>query len=255
MKHNTDHIFKALADKSRRKILDIASLKPGVTVNELTKEFEFSRYAVMKHLKILEECELLIGKRDGKYKRLYLNAVPIQTTYDRWISKYSGQFAKKLTSLKYKLEEEGNLSLPKLEHVFIVYIKSTPEKVWEAIINSELTRQYYFGSTVKSDFKVDSRIEYFATDKEGNEYVPVSGKVLEIIPLKKLSHTFAYHGEPEKPSRVTYEIEDTGGLVKLTFTHDEFGEETKIFNQVKEGWSYIFSGLKTLLETSEPLKA
>ena len=102
-----DKIFNALAAPSRRKILDIVKNHAGINVNELTEHFEFSRYAVMKHLKILEEAELILSRRSSRYKTLYINAVPIQTIYDRWISKYSALWTKNLAELKYQLEEEN----------------------------------------------------------------------------------------------------------------------------------------------------
>src|SRR5512134_2289600 len=94
-----DPLFRALADPRRRRVLDILKARPGTTVGELTEEFEFSRFAVMKHLRILVETGLVVPRRAGRVKRLYLNAVPIQTIYDRWISQYSALWAVQLTSL------------------------------------------------------------------------------------------------------------------------------------------------------------
>ena len=101
-----DDVFKALADSSRRKILDIVLGSPGINVNELTEHFEFSRYATMKHLRVLEDAKLIISKREWKDKRLYLNAVPIRLIYERWIRKYEGQWASSLINLKIIAERE-----------------------------------------------------------------------------------------------------------------------------------------------------
>jgi DNA-binding transcriptional ArsR family regulator len=101
-----DEVFKALADRNRRKMLDMVRDNPGMNVNELAEHFEFSRYAVMKHLKILEAAKLLLPKREWKEKKLYLNAIPIREIHDRWISKYSGEWASRLTKLKNDLEKE-----------------------------------------------------------------------------------------------------------------------------------------------------
>lgn len=104
--NDLDDVFKALADPSRRKILDIVRTRPGITVQALSECFEFSRYATMKHLRILEHAKLILGKKEWKEKRLYLNAVPIQMIHDRWISKYAGAWAASLTSLKKNIEEK-----------------------------------------------------------------------------------------------------------------------------------------------------
>jgi DNA-binding transcriptional ArsR family regulator len=101
-----DEVFKALADPSRRRILDLVRERPGINVNELTEHFDFSRFATMKHLKVLEEARLVLGKKEWKEKRLYLNAVPIQMIYDRWISRYAGKWAKSLINLKDQTETE-----------------------------------------------------------------------------------------------------------------------------------------------------
>ena len=101
-----DEVFKALADPSRRKILDIVRDQPGINVNELSGHFEFSRYATMKHLRILEEARLILGKKEWKDKRLYINAVPIRMIYERWIRNYEGQWAASLTNLKDLIERD-----------------------------------------------------------------------------------------------------------------------------------------------------
>ena len=101
-----DEVFKALADPNRRKILDLVRATPGMNVNDLTQHFEFSRFATMKHLRILEQAKLVIAKKEWKDKRLYLNAVPIQMIYERWMSGYAGRWAGSLTNLKDQIEKE-----------------------------------------------------------------------------------------------------------------------------------------------------
>ena len=249
-----DKIFKILADKSRRQILDLVKNKPGINVNELTECFEFSRFAVMKHLKLMEEAELIISRKSGKNKLLYINAMPIQYIYDRWISKFSQAWASELSELKYSLEMEGNkMEAEKLQHIFVTYIKTTKEKLWEALTNGEFTKKYYYNTELLSDLKPGSEIKYLHIDENGNETYPVKGKILEYEPLKKISHSFEFHNNNDKPSRVTFEIEEAGSSVKLTLTHDGFEEKTETFNSVVEGWPFILSGLKTFLETGNTL--
>lgn len=251
-----DKIFKALADPSRREILDIVKNRPGITVNEITEHFNFTRFAMMKHLKILEEVELIVPRKEGKFKKLYINVMPIQMVYDRWISRYSAIWAKNLSSFKYKLEqEEVSMTEQNLKHVFVTYIKSSRTKVWQALTSGELTKNYYYGSVLKSDLKVGSKIEYILKDEAGKESVAVSGEILEIIPDKKLCHSFQFPDYKDPLSRVTYELEDVDNMVKLTVTHDQFAEESETYNSVVEGWPLILSGLKTYLETGNTLKA
>lgn len=140
------------------------------------------------------------------------------------------------------------------KHIFITYIKSDKAKVWQALTSGKFTKKYYFGSELISELKTGSEIKYLVLDDKGNETTPVIGKITKIEPYKKLVHTFHFHGNKDKHSRVTYEIEEIEGLVKLTLTHDQFENETETYKSVAEGWPFILSGLKTLLETGKNIK-
>ena len=249
-----DKVFNALAASSRRKILDIVKNNPGINVNKLTEYFEFSRYAVMKHLRILEDAELIVSKRSSRIKALYVNAIPIQTIYDRWISQFSALWATKLSHLKYQLEKENHIMVQTdIKHVFITYIKTTKEKLWDALINPELTEKYYFGSRLRSELTPGSTIELVAPDKEGNESIHVSGMIEEVVPLERLVYSFALAGNDDTHSRVTYSIEETEMGLKLTLLHDNFEGETETYKGIIWDWPVIISGLKTLLETGKTL--
>src|SRR5690242_12343829 len=97
-------IFHALAHESRRKIMDVVKAHPGVSVGQLAQEFDVSRIAVMNHLTVLEHANLVVSEKDGRVRRLYLNAAPIQMINDRWMSDYSAHWAKRLTGIKYAAE-------------------------------------------------------------------------------------------------------------------------------------------------------
>ena len=99
-----DAVFAALAHPHRRRILDIVRGHGGCSVNEVAAYFDTSRIAVMKHLKVLEEADLILSEKDGRTRRLYFNAVPIQMIYDRWTTEYSALWAAGLTRLKYAIE-------------------------------------------------------------------------------------------------------------------------------------------------------
>src|SRR3972149_6064439 len=133
--------FKALADPNRRMMLDLVKESPGMTVSDLTSHFHFTRYAVLKHLRVLEDAGLIVRRRNGKTKELYINAIPIQAVYDRWISHYSALWASRLTALKYELEKEESMTTEtKLRQVYVLYIRTTPEKLWDAIVNPNVGR-------------------------------------------------------------------------------------------------------------------
>ncbi len=99
-----DLVFKSLADRSRRTMLDLVKAEPGLTVGELADRFDVSRIAVMKHLKVLERARLIVSHREGRTRRLYLNPVPIQIIHERWTTQFTGQFAHGLTLLRDAIE-------------------------------------------------------------------------------------------------------------------------------------------------------
>jgi DNA-binding transcriptional ArsR family regulator len=99
-----DAVFQALAHESRRRILDIIKECPGIGVGALASEFDVSRIAVMKHLGVLEQADLLVSEKDGRTRRLYFNAVPIQMIHDRWTTEYSAYWSGNLTRIKYLAE-------------------------------------------------------------------------------------------------------------------------------------------------------
>ncbi len=203
----------------------------------------------MKHLGVLEEAGLITTRKVGREKFHYLNPVPVQQIADRWISKYAAPFAGALTALKRSLEDP----MSKPIHVYEVFIRTTPEKLWQAITDGEMTKHYFYGSSVKSTWKAGGPITYHNQDGK----LLVEGKVIVAEPNKRLQQTWFAAYDPEaagdRPSRVTWEIEKLGETCKLTVTHDDFDSETKTFQSVARGWNPVLSGLKTLLETGKPL--
>ena len=137
------------------------------------------------------------------------------------------------------------------KHVFVTYIKTKNDKLWQALTDGELTKKYYFGTSINKEWVVGGHFEYVGKDKKGNSKVMLECKTLELIPNEKLVHEFHFPGYEESPSRVTYEIEEKDGLCKLILTHDQFDEESKSFDGVFKGWPIILSALKTYLETGE----
>jgi len=203
-----------------------------------------TRFGVMKHLKVLEEAGLVVTKRRGREKLHFLNAVPIRLIHDRWVSKYAEPWAAALSELKHKLEDKS------MEKVFEIYIKTTPERLWEALTNPTLRSKYNFGVVVSSDWTSGSRYEGL-----GGGRLILEGENLEVDPPRRLVQSFrALWGEDVKKegtSRVTLEIEPVGDSCRLTVTHDQLREGAN--DQLYGGWPMILSGLKTLLETGELL--
>ncbi|MEZ5089452.1 MAG: helix-turn-helix domain-containing protein [Micropruina sp.] len=141
-------VFKALADETRRAILDALLTTDGQTLTELTGRFPaMTRFGVMKHLAVLEEAGLLTTLKQGRTKRHFLNPVPIAQIADRWISRYAEPFTTALVGLKAGLEEEATMAT---NHVHQIYIRSDLATVWRAIIDPAFTRQYFFGSSFET---------------------------------------------------------------------------------------------------------
>jgi uncharacterized protein YndB with AHSA1/START domain/DNA-binding transcriptional ArsR family regulator len=247
-----DAVFKALADPVRRSLLDRIFARDGQTVGELCAQVpRLTRFGVMKHLGVLEASGLVITRRAGREKHHYLNPVPIRLMYDRWISKYAEPWAARLSALKATLEGD-EMNAPK--HVYQIYIRTTPERLWQAIVGSEDTRRYFYGGVYESSW--ESGAPYRTILPDGT--TPFEGTILEMDPPRRLVYSFHYVGQEdtrqERPSRVTWEIVPLGDVCQLTVVHDEFAAgEMATYRMVGTGWPFILSNLKTLLETGEAL--
>lgn len=238
-------MFRALADPTRRSLLDELFREDGQTLGALEARFSMTRFGVMKHLKQLEDAGLVVTKRRGREKLHFLNPVPIRLVHDRWVSKFAEPWAAGLSEMKERLERT-------MEKVFEIYIRTTPERLWEAITDSEIRSKFQFGNWIRSDWTPGSRFEV------GNPKAPGllgEGENLEVDPPRRLVQTMvALWGEDVKSegtSRVTWEIEPVGDSCRLTVTHDQLRENAN--SQLYGGWPMILSGLKTWLETGEVL--
>src|SRR3989304_1890728 len=134
-----DAVFRARAAPTRRSLLDELFKQDGQTLSALERRLPMTRFGVMKHLRVLEEAGLVVTRRRGREKLHFLNPVPIRLVHDRWVSKYAEPWTATLSNLKKGLEEKT------MEKVFEIYIKTTPERLWEAITNPEMRRKYNFG--------------------------------------------------------------------------------------------------------------
>lgn len=258
-------VFKALADPTRRALLDGLYERNGQTLGELESAFAMSRFGVMKHLRVLEAANLVTAHRVGRTKLHYLNPVPIRELQERWTDKFALAASMSLLGLRAEVEKGARMAATETgradraaeetrpSQVFAIFIRATPEQVWEAITSSEYTLKYYFSSAVESDLKPGSPIVH-AIDGEP----AILGEVLEADPPTKLVCTFDARWDddvrPDAPSTISWLIEPAGpGVSKVTVVHDGFAGETATSKQVGGGIPFILSGLKTLLETGEPL--
>jgi uncharacterized protein YndB with AHSA1/START domain/predicted transcriptional regulator len=227
-------------------LLDELYREDGQTLKALEQRLPMTRIAVMKHLRVLEDAGLVTTKKRGREKLHFLNAVPIRLVHDRWVSKYAEQWAAGLTGLKRDLEREDTM-----EKVFEIYIKTTPERLWEAITDSEMREKYNFGVGVQSDWTTGS--SYEGIHPQGGAIA--AGENLEVDPPRRLVQSFnalwSDDVKAEETSRVTWEIEQVGDSCKLVVTHDQMREDVN--GEIWGGWPQILSGLKTLLETGEAL--
>ena len=239
-----DAVFRALAAPARRSLLDELFREDGQTLSALEARLPMTRFGVMKHLKQLEEAGLVVTRRRGREKLHFLNAVPIRLVHDRWVSKYAEPWAAALSGLKNRLEEP-------MEKVFEIYIKTTPERLWQAITDGELRSKYSFGVRVASDWTPGSRYE--SSHPAG--VAIAEGENLEVDPPRRLVQSFnalwSDDVKSEGTSRVTWEIEPVEDSCRLTVTHDQLREGAN--DELYGGWPMILSGLKTWLETGELL--
>jgi uncharacterized protein YndB with AHSA1/START domain/DNA-binding transcriptional ArsR family regulator len=243
-----DGVFKALADPTRRELLDELFEADGQTLSALEERLPMTRFGVMKHLKVLEEAGLVVTRKRGREKLHFLNPVPIRLVHDRWVSKYAEPWAAGLSELKHDMEKEERT----MEKVFEIYIKTTPERLWQAITDSDMRAQYNFGVGVRSDWTPGSAYEG-VHDAAG--LTIVQGENVEVDPPRRLVQTLnALWGDDVKSegtSRVTWEIEQVEDSCRLTVTHDQLREGAN--DQLYGGWPMVLSGLKTYLETGEKL--
>ena len=260
----TDEVFRALADPSRRRLLDSLNARNGQRLRELCAGLDMTRQSVSKHLAILEAANLVTTRRQGREKLHYLNPEPVNAIAERWISQYHRERVRALADLKTALEQP----MSSTEFVYTSYIATTPEKLWQALTDPAFTSRYW-GATFTSDWTAGSRYSWhqFGVTIASPEMV-----VLESEPYRRLSytwHTFTpefaetvgFTGEfqatvaAEPRSKVTFELEPAGPLVKLTVVHDGFEPGSLVLSSVSQGWPAILSNLKTLLETGETLPA
>jgi DNA-binding transcriptional ArsR family regulator/uncharacterized protein YndB with AHSA1/START domain len=256
-------VFKALADPSRRELLDRLNARNGQTLRDLCDGMGMARQSVSKHLKILESANLVTAIRRGREKLHYLNPVPISEIAERWINRYDQQRVQTLADLKRALEETP---MERPQFVYTTYIKTTPEQLWQALTDPAFTCRWW-QTSFETDWQPGSPMVW---NNNGVVIADPGQMVLESEPYRRLAytwHTFTPELKVhvgidddlfvklarERRSQVTFDIEPAGEMVKLMVEHSNFEPGSAAVALVRNGWPVFLSSLKTLLETGEPL--
>jgi uncharacterized protein YndB with AHSA1/START domain/DNA-binding transcriptional ArsR family regulator len=245
-----DSVFKALADPGRRLLLDRLRQDNGQTLGQLCEYLEMARQSVSQHLSVLEAANLITTVRQGRLKLHYLNPVPLQEIKHRWIREFENSRLHALHAVKQMAEEADMTTTDgKPSFVYVSFIHSTPENVWQALTDADLTAQYWGHSNV-SDWRVGSRWEHLRTD--GSGIADVVGEVIESVPPRRLVITFGGEDEAGRPSVVRFDIEPHHDIVRLTVTHTDIPTASD-YEAASAGWAAVMSNLKSLLETGRVL--
>jgi uncharacterized protein YndB with AHSA1/START domain/DNA-binding transcriptional ArsR family regulator len=259
-----DEVFRALADPSRRLLLDSLNARNGQTLRELCSGLDMARQSVSKHLAVLEAANLVSTVRRGREKHHYLNAAPINEIAERWITRYEQDRVSALADLKRALEDNP---VDKPSFVYTTYIRTTPERLWQALTEPAFTNRYW-GITFDTDWRAGSPMSWH---QRGVTITDPEQVVLEAEPYRRLSYTwhtfsrewadsFGFADEArerltsEPRSRVTFEIERLDAeQVRLTVLHDDLEPGGMIASMISQGWPRVLANVKTLLETGETL--
>ena len=252
-------VFKALADPSRRMLLDSLNAHNGQTLRELCAGLDMARQSVSKHLALLEAAGLVTAVRRGREKLHYLNAAPISDIAERWISRYDQPRVDALADLKKALEET-EVEAPSF--VYTTYIRTTPERLWQGLTDPAFTRRYW-QTELHTDWAKGSPVTW---NNHGVLISDPESVVLESDPYRRLSYTWHTmtpgladqidfsadqrdRWNAEARSKVTFDIEDGAPLVKLTVIHEVDDPDGVVLKGVSGGWPIVVASLKTLLET------
>ncbi|MBM0240592.1 metalloregulator ArsR/SmtB family transcription factor, partial [Micromonospora sp. ATA32] len=215
-------VFKALADPTRRLLLDRLRERNGQTLRELCEHLAMARQSATQHLDILVRANLVTAVRRGRERLHYLNPAPIHEIEERWISGFDKPRLWALSAIKHQAEEYGMTSVP--TYVYVTYIHATAEQVWRALTDADLTARYWGHANV-SDWQPGSAWEHQRTD--GSGVADVVCKVL--TPSRRRAWP-----SPSRTARtksgsrpvVTFLVEPHQDIVRLTVTHENLANST-----------------------------
>lgn len=257
-----DPVFKALADPTRRLLLDRLRHHNGQTLTELCRSLEMARQSATQHLDQLVQANLVTVIRRGRERLHYLNPAPIHEIGERWIAAYDSPRMAALSSIRHQAEEYAMTETTTAQtttgaatavptYVYVTYIQASAEQVWQALTDADLTARYWGHANI-SDWQVGSPWEHRRVD--GSDAVDVVGTVLEAEPPTRLTITFQ-DSDAERaggPSVVRFVVEPHEGIVRLTVTHENL-PDVEMLNGISRGWPAVLANLKSLLETGDVL--
>jgi uncharacterized protein YndB with AHSA1/START domain/DNA-binding transcriptional ArsR family regulator len=247
-----DAVFRALADPTRRLLLDRLREQNGQTLGELCERLDMKRQSATQHLDLLVRAGLVTVVRRGRERLHYLNPAPIHEIEERWISGFDRPRLQTLSAIRNQAEEYAMLdtqtSVP--TYVYVTYIRASAEQVWRALTDADLTARYWGHANV-SDWQPGSAWEHRRTD--GSGAVDVVGKVIAAEPPTRLVITFEDSPEEDREaSEVTFLVEPHEDIVRLTVTHEKLANQDML-GGISRGWPAVLANLKSLLETGEVL--
>lgn len=256
-----DEVFRALADPSRRLLLDSLNDRDGQSLRELCGRLSMARQSVSKHLAVLEAANLVTTIRQGREKLHFINAEPINAVADRWIDRYDATRLQTLADLKTVLENPGTVG----EFVYVSYIHTTPERLWQAVTNPAYSSGY-LAHAIESDWQKGSTYTWIEDTLRIEDPEQV---IVESDPYQRLAFTFHTFtpdllqiapdldeetiaaAADERRSRVAFDIEPVADQVKLTITHDGFDPGSVVRDMVAHSWPLKLSNLKSGLEQAD----
>lgn len=256
---DADAVFRALADPTRRRLLDALHERSGSTVSELCEGLDMRRQSASQHLELLEAANLISTVRSGRRKLHYLNPVPIREIQSRWIWKFEESHLATLEDVRRRAEEKSMSetsvaatgTVP--DYVYTTYIRATAEDVWDALTDRDTTARFW-GHAQVSEWTVGSRVDHVRVD--GSGISDATGRVVEVNRPHRLAFTFDEPGRFDdptlEPSLVTFEIESYREIVKLTVAQARLSS-VEVRDAIGQGWPTVLANLKTLLETGEVL--
>ncbi|MEV6008060.1 metalloregulator ArsR/SmtB family transcription factor [Streptomyces sp. NPDC051976] len=257
-----DPVFKALADPTRRQLLDRLREHNGQTLRELCERLDMARQSATQHLDILVRANLVTVVRRGRERLHYLNPGPIHEIEERWISEFDKPRLQVISAIRNKAEEYAmtDASTPAAApatdsvpgYVYVTYIRASADQVWRALTDADLTSRFWGHANI-SDWQPGSAWEHRRAD--GSGAVDVVGTVLEAEPPTRLVITFEDQPgaeSPREPSVVTFLVEPHQDIVRLTVTHENL-PNLDMLRGISAGWPAVLANLKSLLETGDVL--
>lgn len=257
MKHprDVDPVFKALADPTRRLLLDRLREQDGRTLGELCDQVAMARQSVTQHLDQLVRADLVSVVRRGRERLHYLNPAPIHDLEARWISAFDRPRLDALRAVADRAEELAmtttTTTVP--TYVYVTYIRAGAAQVWQALTDADVTARYWNHANV-SDWQPGSSWEHRQVGD--SDVVDIVGRVVASEPPHRLVITFEdpAHDGTRDPSVVTFLIEPHEDLVRLTVTHENL-PNPEMLHGISRGWPAVLANLKSLLGTGEVLPA